>query len=122
MLNKAGFTLVEIIVASVIFALTIAGLLSVFVAGSRHIIHTRERITSAELGKLFIDPLQMDVRQDTWDSNALGILAIPAVSETINNTPFTATYAAADSSTDTALTGTDLRRVTTTITWDELSP
>jgi type II secretory pathway pseudopilin PulG len=120
--NKAGFTLVEIIVASVVFALTIAGLLSVFVAGSKHIIHTRERITSAELGKLFIDPLQTDVRQDTWNSNALGTLAIPTASETINNTLFTATYAAADSSADPALAGTDLRRVTTTITWNELSP
>jgi len=122
MYNKSGFTLVEIIVASVLFALVIAGLLGVFVAGNRHIIHTRERMAGAELGKLFIDPLQIDVRQDTWNSNPLGSLAILPVSETINNNKFSAAYTVADSSTDNALAGTDLRRVITTITWNESSP
>ncbi|MDD5465459.1 MAG: prepilin-type N-terminal cleavage/methylation domain-containing protein [Candidatus Omnitrophica bacterium] len=135
MSNKAGFTLVEIIVASVVFALVIAGLLSVFVAGSRHIIHVRERITSAELGKLFIDPLQTDVRQDTWTlgqaSNALTLGTTycdsvgghtqnkdcPAPAERkVNNRDFSAKYVIEN------VSGTDLRLVTTTISWDELSP
>lgn len=145
MYNKAGFTLVEIIVASLVFALTIAGLLSVFVAGSRHIIHARERITSAELGKLFIDPLQVDVRQDTWTlgqaSNALtpgttycdsvgghtqNKNCPPAAQRTVNNREFWAAYTIAQGGVnpgdDPALIGTDLRRVTATITWNESFP
>lgn len=147
MSNESGFTLIEIIVASVVFALVIAGLLSVFVAGSRHIIHARERMTSAELGKLFIDPLQTDVRQDTWTlgsaSNALTIGTTycdsdsgghtqnkncppTAAQRTVNNREFSAAYTIAQGGVnpgdDPALIGTDLRRVTTTITWNELSP
>lgn len=121
--NKAGFTLVEIIVASVVFALTIAGLLGVFVAGSRHIIHARERVTSAELGKLFIDPLQLDVRQDTWVGNSLDpLVPHPPVTQTVNNTVFTCNYIMDDATSDSALVNTDLRRVTATIAWNELSP
>jgi len=121
MQNKSGFTLIEIIVACVVFALTIAGLLSVLVAGTKHIVHTRERITSAELGKLFIDPLQVDVRQDTWNANALSVSAIPVAlpSEVVNNRTFSATYTVKDSSSDPTLIGTDLRKVITIVTWNE---
>jgi len=124
MYNKSGFTLVEIIVASVIFVLVIVGLLSVFVAGNKQIIHVRERMTSAELGKLFIDPLQIDVRQDTWNQagNGLNLSPAPPTTQTVNNRVFTGTYTVADATTDTALAGTDLRRVTTKITWNEPSP
>ncbi len=122
--NKSGFTLVEIIMASVIFVLVIAGLLSVFVAGNKQIIHARERMTSAELGKLFVDPLQMDVRQGTWGQagNKLIIGGSSASTQKVNNRDFSATYTVADATTDFALTGTDLRRVTTKITWNEPSP
>lgn len=130
--NKAGFTLVEIIVASLVFALTIAGLLSVFVAGNRHIIHARERMTSAELAKLFIDPLQNDVRQDTWNqpgNNNLNLSAtqVSLGTQRVNNRDFSGNYTVADGNStginyDSALDGTDLRRVTTRITWNELSP
>ncbi|MDD5108861.1 MAG: prepilin-type N-terminal cleavage/methylation domain-containing protein [Candidatus Omnitrophica bacterium] len=121
MQNQKGFTLVEILVSSVIFALLIVGLLSVFVSGTKNIIHARERMTGSELGRFFMDPLGNFVRQDTWDSNALDISATPVSlpSQTINNRIFSATYKVADSTTDTALSGTNLRRVTTTIIWTE---
>lgn len=143
--RQMGFTLVEIIVASVVFALLIVGLLSVFVAGTKHIVHARERMTSVELGKLFIDPLQMDVRQDTWTlgqaSNALtpgttycdsvgghtqNKNCPPAAQRTVNNREFWAAYTIAQGGVnpgdDPALIGTDLRLVTTQISWNEPSP
>ncbi len=130
--NKAGFTLVEIIVASVVFALAIAGLLSVFVAGSQHIIHARERITSAELGKLFIDPFQNYVSQDTWNSpgNCLNTTNPPGTfvslsscssffgPQNLNNRNFSVTYQIAND----VPANPDLRRVTAKIVWTEPAP
>ncbi len=115
--DKAGFTLVEILVAAVIFSLVIAGLLGVFSAGNRHLMHTRERMTGSELGKFFIDPMQMDVRQDEWDATNPLRAAGPSspVSQTINYRNFTSGH------TTESVSGTNLRRVITTITWDEPS-
>jgi len=115
--NCRGFTLVEIVVASVVLSLVVVGMLSIFVAGSKHLIHTRERMTSAELGKFFLDPMQMSVRQDQWTvTNALliaGPINLPSTPQMINNRQFSGTYR-----TD-PVAGTDLRRVTATITWNE---
>lgn len=121
--KNCGFTLIEIVVASVIFALVIVGLLSVLITGNKLIIHARERITSAQLGKLFVDPLQINVSQDTWDSNALNLSDVPVVlpSETVNNRVFSASYTVKDSSTDPVLVGTNLRKVIMKITWNEPS-
>ena len=134
MRKQKGFSLVEVLVAAVIFALVIAGLSGVFISGNKLIIHARERMASAQLGKFFLDPLQADVRQDTWDCtgalscggivNSLNIsassLPFTASPQTINSRPFFATYTVADGTTDSALAGTDLRRVTSKITWTEL--
>ena len=114
-MNKKAFTLMEVIVASVIFTLVLLGLLGIFSAGNMHVVHSRERMTSGELGKLFVDPFQNAVRQDTWDSNTLNVTTTPVTgSETRNGRVFT-------SSTEiVAITGEpDVRRVVTTITWDE---
>jgi len=110
--KEDGFTLLEIIVASVILSTVVLGMLGVFVAGNNWVIHYRERATSAELGKLFVDPLQMDVRQDQWGSN--GLSTTPASATwTVNNKPFTATYAT------WTVPGTELRKVRTTVNWTE---
>lgn len=138
MRNYKGFSLVEILVATVIFCLVMLGLVSVFVAAKAQIVNSRERMISAEIGKLFVDPLQMDVRQDTWAAGAAGnALTLgttycdsvgghtqnkncpPVAERELNNSYFSATYVIADGSTVPALTGTDLRQVVTTVTWTE---
>ena len=138
---KNGFTLVEVIVATVILSLIILGMLSVFLAGNKHIIHTRERMTSAELGKLFIDPLAVDVNWNTWAMGAAGNALAegtsycdsvvghtqnkncpPAAQRILNNRGFTATYITSRNPDSTAGDNSDnLRRVTTTINWTEPS-
>lgn len=61
-----GLSLTEILVSAVIFSLVALGLTNVFVSGKRQIVHSRARMTMGEFGKYCLDPLQMDVRQDTW--------------------------------------------------------
>ncbi len=74
-MKRKALTLIEIIVATVILAITTTGLANLYIAGKRWIYHSRSRISGGELGKLFIDPLQEFVREDTWGQagNALNI-------------------------------------------------
>lgn len=86
-MSKQGFSLMEVIVATALFSLVIVGMLSVFVTGNKQVIHGRERLVSSQLGKLFVDPMQADVRQDTWDTwngtrNALYVPPDPETSFT----------------------------------------
>jgi len=113
MLKKNGFSLLEIIVATVIISLTILGLLGVFAAGNYWVIHFRDRSTGAELGKFFIDPLQMQVRQDQWGTNGLSTNTIPVDIQRINGKDFRATY-----STE-VVAGTEVRKASTVIFWRE---
>jgi len=116
--NKRSTSLFEVVVATVIFSLVMAGMASVFVSGKRYILRARDRITSSEVGKLFLEPLQLAVRQDTWNSGNLSIGAHSCgVSQKINNIPYTAQYQV------DAVDGIeDLRRVTVKVNWTELSP
>lgn len=146
-MSRNGFTLMEVTVAAVLFSLVIVGMLSVFVTGNKQVIHIRERMVSSGLGKLFIDPMQAHVRQDTWDldlaTNSLYIPASPVNSFTsycdsvvghelnqnpacpalaterkVNNRDFSAQYDVSRVL-DSLGADTGMRRVTTTITWNE---
>jgi Tfp pilus assembly protein PilW len=91
-MNKKGLSLLEILVAGLILTLTLAGLLNIFVAGRRWVLHNRLRMTGGELGKYFLDPLQMDVRQDEWNNRCLGGgLNCPAA-QTIDGVEYAPTY------------------------------
>ncbi len=119
--------------ATVIFAISMAGLVGVFVAGKRNILHSRERITGSEMGKFFLDPFQLYVRQDTWDTSSNALTtgttycdssgssqnpSCPSVgsNRSVNNVSFSSRY---DVST---VSGTSLRKVKAKISWSEFSP
>jgi len=136
-INKKGFTLLEILIAALILALVMTGLASIFLAGKRHLAHTRSKIQAAELGKLFLAPLQQDVRQDTWDNPSTNALSIgtrycdsdpdhsdqqlpncPSQAErTLDGIEYSAQYDISEDS-----TRPNLRKVVTTITWNEATP
>jgi len=67
-MSKKGMSLLEILVSTLILALVMTGLANIFVAGKKYILHSRARMTGGELAKFFLEPLQMDVRQDEWDN------------------------------------------------------
>lgn len=110
-----GLTLMEIIIATLIFALVMAGLANLFIAAKRLTLHARSRIQASELGKQFLDPLQMQVRQDQWgancvsnNANCLAELPVP-----LGGIDFNATY------TSGTVAGTNLRIVNVTLNWNE---
>jgi len=119
-MNKKGLSLLEILISVLILALVMTGLANVFVAGKRHILHSRSRMTVSELGKYFLDPLQMQVRQNDWTTttNCLGTGNCPPQTwtESTTNIVYTA------NTNWTIVPGTTLRKITTTINWSETSP
>ncbi|HTZ11411.1 MAG TPA: prepilin-type N-terminal cleavage/methylation domain-containing protein [Candidatus Margulisiibacteriota bacterium] len=118
-MKKIGFTLTEILIAMVILAAVMAGLTGVFVSGSRYVIHSRSRISSAELGKYFLDPLQNDIREDSWDQvgNNLTVGIRSGVSVDLDGITYHANY---DVTNQTQAPG--LRKVKLTLTWTEPAP
>jgi prepilin-type N-terminal cleavage/methylation domain-containing protein len=112
-MNKKGLTLVEILVAMVILSLVLSGLVNIFVGGKRYVLRARSRMTASELGKYFLGPLQMQVRQDDWGSNCLSTspgTGCPGA-EFINNITYTPVY------NNSNISGTSLRKVRVTISW-----
>ncbi len=109
-MNKKALTLLEIIVATVILALIMAGMASVFVTSRQFLLHSRYRVSAAELGKRFIDPLQVYVRAEDWYTNPLG------GSFTIGSS-----FGSYSSSCDcvTLMPGSLIKRVKCTISWPE---
>jgi len=132
-MNKRGFTFIEIIVAIVILAMVMTGIANIFLAGKRHLGRTRSKIQAAELGRLFLAPLQKDVRQDTWDrpTNALSTTPVtgrscaeqpdcPAEAQrTLDNITYNPIYVISDVNIGAGAT-LPLRKVKVTISWPKV--
>lgn len=118
--RRAGFTLIEVIVSSVLIGITLLSLANLFVAGKRHILHSRSRMAGGELGRAFLDPLQMDVREDTWGTASNCLTNAPAgcpSPQTFDNITYTPTYNIDDI--NMGGVNNNLRRVRLTISWNE---
>jgi len=114
--RRTGISLLEILVSMIILALVLVGLANVFVMSKGYIIHSRSRISAGELSKQFLDPLQTYVNQETWETgNMLSQDGNPpGATVNINNVDFTSHY-----DVSAGPPGTELRKVTVNITWDE---
>ena len=116
-----GVTFIELIVSMIILSVVLAGLLHVFVLSKSFIVHSRSRIAAAELGRRFLDPLQDDVRADTWDALSLGnTLAVQATYAgspiSLANVAYTPTYTITNK---TVGSSQQIRKVLVNITWNE---
>ena len=114
--QPAGFSLLEVLISIVIFVIAIAGLSTLFMSGKRLLLHAQYRTTAGELGRVFLNPLQMDVREDEWLNNCLSTGAGCPGSQTIGTIDYNPTYAINN------VAGTDLRRVVLTVDWTEPAP
>lgn len=123
-MKKTGFTLLEVIIATLILALVIGSLANIFVVGKRHILYSRSKMQTAELGRLFLDPLQAQVRQDQWGNinHCLSTNAgCPAGAQTLDSIPYTPTYDITNVNVGVGNT-LPLRKVKVTISWNESMP
>lgn len=129
-MNKKAFTLLEIIVSSVILSLVAAGFISIFYLSKRFIQHSRSRTVASQLGKIFLDPLQADVRQDQWVVNSNCLTSCGSIcssscpgQQQISNITYTPEYQIEPvPETLTAPDPLGLRKVKLTINWVEPSP
>lgn len=115
-MNKRGlgFTLLELIICTIIIILLAAGLANIFVVGKGYIARTKSQINSAEIAKHFLAPMHSQVRQDVWSStgNCVGnFMACPSAAENIDGVAYTPVFNI------TNVTGTTLRRVKVRIDW-----
>ncbi|MFC1657900.1 prepilin-type N-terminal cleavage/methylation domain-containing protein [Candidatus Omnitrophota bacterium] len=75
---RSGLSLVEILISMLIFSLLTTGLANLFFTTKRLSAFYRFRITAAELGRHFLDRLQMEVREDEIDKvNSLANNPLP---------------------------------------------
>ena len=117
-MTKKGFSLLEILVSLIILSIAITGMIVLFTSSKKFILHGRSTFSGTELSRVFLDPLQNDVRQDTWGDPTKNCLALPTgcpAPQTVNSITYTPTY-------NIWTVGTSLRGVTTTINWTEPNP
>ncbi|MCM8795780.1 MAG: type II secretion system GspH family protein [Candidatus Omnitrophica bacterium] len=117
MSKQKGLTLLEILVSVLILALVMTALANIFVTAKRYILHSRLRMAGGELGRLFLDPLQQDVRQDQWGNNCLSANVNCPGAQTIDNTTYTPNYTITKNS-----PLTNLNEVSVTVSWNEPAP
>ena len=65
----AGVSLVEIIISMLILSLIMGGLANLFISTKRLTLHARSRMVGGELSRYFLNHLQLQVRQDTWNDS-----------------------------------------------------
>jgi len=120
--SLSALSLVEILVSILIFSLVMSGFVNLFISGKRFIMHSRWRMTAGELGKYFLDPLQMDVRQDTWNNPSSNNLSAPSpltnTSLFIDTKNYTANYTV----TNVTVNSSQVRKVKLRIIWNESFP
>ena len=112
----------EVVVASIILAITMVGIVNLFVSGARYVQHSRARMTGGEFGRYFLDPLQEQVRQDEWGTNCLSNPAgcQQTLTKSIDNLNYTATYKVDAGPTFDG--PSDTRRVQIDLNWNETGP
>lgn len=138
----------EIVISSIILAITCVGLAGICIAGKRYIAHARARMAGGGLGELFLNPLQSYVSQgerssganDGWDDNNNALRVTPGTSKrycssvglqqpfpicsssadrTLAGIEYSAEYVIKAIKADPSVSEENLRKVVATITWAE---
>jgi len=69
--NHYAFTLVEIVIATVILAIAVLGVMSAFISGTKLVAASKYRLQAINYAQQILENLRQEVRADTWDSGNL---------------------------------------------------
>lgn len=112
--QKEGFTITEVVVAALIFAIATAGILATASSMRKPAIESSEDVVAAFLAKRILDDLRSQLDSTTWDQVGgnfiVGSHALAPV--TIGSKTYTPTY-----NIITDPQGTLARKINLTITW-----
>lgn len=119
-MRKKGFSLFEIIVSLIILSIAITGVTVLYTSSKKFVLHGRSTFIGTELGRVFLDPLQLDVRWDQWQTGSNCLSSTPTLGcigqQTVNNIQYDPVY------TINTVGVTSLRRVTLNLNWTEPNP
>lgn len=107
-----AFTMTEIIVATVIFTLGIAGLFTTISSLRQPAIESTQEVTAAFIGKRILEDLRGEVNAASWDSGKLATGTHTMSPINVDGRSYNATYTVLN---DPA--GTNARQVTLNIIW-----
>lgn len=111
--TRIGFTMTEVIIATLIFSLAMAGVFASISELRQPAVDSSQEVTAAFVGKRILEDLRSEVSAETW--NSTGNL-IPGSTYTntvvVGNTTYTTSYTVT-----TDPDGTSARKVILNITW-----
>jgi len=116
-MDKKGLTILEILIALIVFSLVVLSFSQLFVSGRNLLFHNRLKVSGLEIGKFYLDRMQMDVKESSWNT-ASNCLTNPLTGcetapwyDPVSNRNYTPSY-----NIDSA---GNLRRARVTISWPE---
>ena len=111
--SQKGFTMVEAVVAALVFAAVVVGIFSTTAALKKPAVVSDKKLTAAYYGKQILEDLRSKVDQRDWDSGQLGVGVHGPL--TINNPTYNVTYSV--NYTVNAIPGSSGRQVFLTVQW-----
>ena len=122
---KKGFSIVEVLVASMVFSIAAIGIFSTIAAIRKPAAVSERKISAAYYGKRILDDLRAktDARPGVWNGGVLGTsgslpYTVVLSPVTISGTAFGASYTVTDA-TPAAIGAKEVRKVDLTVTWTE---
>lgn len=114
MIKKAGFTLMEVIVAITILGLLSAGFFSVAFSARNLTWRSRMRLRGIEIARHRIEELRRHVRADTWDTGSLRVMGWTGWANAPEDSAFQSRYIV-----QSIAGGYQCRNVTVQVRWNE---
>ena len=114
--SQKGFTMVEAVVAALIFAAVVVGIFSTTAALKKPAVNSDKKLTAAYLGKQVLEDLRSKVDQRDWDTGALkvgGPYTLPPIVNPTYGVTYTVTY------TVSAVPGSSARQVDLKVQWPD---
>lgn len=119
-MEKKAVSLLEIVIALVILALSMLALCGIFIAGKRNIQNTRFKVAASEVAKQFLDERHMEVRQDTWGANCVSNnVGCPTSNATVDGFSYAPNFQIFSQGVDPFFR---VRKVKLRVSWDEYNP